>query len=179
LFQHGAFSARDVEMTAWALRGMAGGILAFMLIKIFAPGFYARQDTKTPVKIGLISVFANMLLNVVLILTFKMMQWDAVHIALAISSTGSAFVNAGLLYWYLHKQQVYQFGSHWKKIFLQYGIANVVMVAALLWTIQFYNGDVSQWLRIIELLALCALGAVVYGIVLLLTGFRPRHLRHD
>ncbi|TEU24168.1 murein biosynthesis integral membrane protein MurJ [Alkanindiges illinoisensis] len=179
LFQHGAFSARDVEMTAWALRGMSGGILAFMLIKIFAPGFYARQDSKTPVKIGLISVFANMLLNVVLIGTFKLMHWDAAHIALAISSTGSAFVNAGLLYWYLHKQQVYRFGSHWKKIFVQYGFANAAMVAALLAAIQFYNGDVSQWMRIIELLALCALGAVVYGIALLLAGFRPRQLRHD
>jgi putative peptidoglycan lipid II flippase len=179
LFQHGAFSARDVEMTAWALRGMAGGILAFMLIKIFAPGFYARQDTKTPVKIGLISVFVNMVLNVILISTFKVMDWEASHIALAISSTGSAFVNAGLLYWYLRKQQIYHFGSHWKKIVVQYGLANIAMVAALLWTIQFYNGDASQWLRIIELLALCALGAVVYAAALLLTGFRPRHLRHD
>ncbi|XID76125.1 murein biosynthesis integral membrane protein MurJ [Alkanindiges sp. WGS2144] len=179
LFQHGEFSARDVQMTAVALRGMAGGILAFMLIKIFAPGFYARQDTKTPVKIGLIAVFANMLFNVVLISLFKLMDWHAAHIALAVSSTGSAFVNAGLLYWYLHKENIFRFGGHWKKTMLQYALANIAMVAVLLWVMPFYQADASQWLRVIELLALCALGAAVYGAVLLLSGFRPRHLRHD
>lgn len=179
LFQHGAFTPSDVQMTAWALRGMAGGILAFMLIKIFAPGFYARQDTKTPVKVGLIAVFANMLLNVLLIGLFHVMEWPASHIALAISSTGSAFVNAGLLYWYLHKQQVYRFGAHWKKVFFQYAIANLALIAALVWGIQFYQGDVAQWIRVMELLGLCAWGAVVYAVALLLTGFRPRHLRHD
>lgn len=178
LFQHGAFTPHDVTMTAWALRGMSGGILAFMLIKIFAPGFYARQDTKTPVKIGLIAVFANMLMNVVLIYSFKLMGWEASHIALAISSTGSAFVNAGLLYWYLHKADVYRFEGHWKKTIMQYGIANVLMVVALLGALQFYQADVAQWLRIVEVLGLCALGAVSYLIGLLLMGFKVKQLRH-
>jgi putative peptidoglycan lipid II flippase len=129
--------------------------------------------------VGLIAVFANMLLNVLLIGLFHVMEWPASHIALAISSTGSAFVNAGLLYWYLHKQQVYRFGAHWKKVFFQYGIANLALIAALLWAIQFYQSDVAQWIRVMELLGLCAWGAVVYAVALLLTGFRPRHLRHD
>lgn len=179
LFQHGEFGMRDVQMTAWALRGMSGGILAFMLIKIFAPGFYARQDTRTPVKIGLITVFVNMALNIILITTFKLMNWEASHIALAISSTGSAFVNAGLLYWYLHKNNIYRFEGHWKKTSLQYLIANIAMVAVLIGAMQLYQAEVSQWLRILELLGLCAVGAVIYGAALLLTGFRPRHLRPD
>lgn len=179
LFQHGAFGLKDTEMTAWALQGMSGGVLAFMLIKIFAPGFYARQDTKTPVKVGLIAVFANMLMNVVLIGSFKLMGWDAAHVALAISSTGSAFVNAGLLYWYLHRQNIYRFQGHWKKTALQYAFANTAMVVSLLLALRFYNGEVAQWIRIFELLGLCALGAGVYGAALLLVGFRPRHLRHD
>lgn len=178
LFQHGEFGANDVAMTTAALQGMSGGILAFMLIKIFAPGFYARQDTKTPVKIGLIAVFANMLLNVVLIGWFKWMGWQAEHVALALSSTGSALVNAGLLYWYLHKRNIYRFEGHWKKTIWQYLFANAAMIVSLLFAVQFYQSELSQWLRIMELLALCALGATVYAVALLLTGFRPRHLKH-
>lgn len=179
LFQHGEFGVKDTEMTAWALQGMSGGVLAFMLIKIFAPGFYARQDTKTPVKIGLIAVFANMLMNVVLITGFKLMGWQASHVALAISSTGSAFVNAGLLYWYLHRQDIFRFQGHWKKTAVQYAFANIAMVLALLAGLHFYDGETAQWIRIMELLGLCVLGAGVYGTALLLVGFRPRHLRHD
>jgi putative peptidoglycan lipid II flippase len=178
LFQHGEFGAKDVAMTTAALQGMSGGILAFMLIKIFAPGFYARQDTRTPVKVGLIAVFANMLLNVVLISWFKWMDWEAEHIALALSSTGSAVVNAGLLYWYLHKRDIYRFEGHWKKTICQYAFANVAMVISLVFAVQYYQAELSQWLRIMELLGLCALGAIVYAVALLLTGFRPRHLRH-
>lgn len=179
LFQHGQFGIKDTEMTAWALQGMSGGVLAFMLIKIFAPGFYARQDTKTPVKVGLIAVFANMLLNVVLIGSFKLMGWQAAHVALALSSTGSAFVNAGLLYWYLHRQDIYRFQGHWKKTAVQYAFANTVMVISLLVALQFYNGEAAQWIRIFELLGLCVVGAAAYAAALLVAGFRPRHLRHD
>lgn len=179
LFQHGEFGVKDVAMTTWALQGMSGGILAFMLIKIFAPGFYARQDTRTPVKVGLIAVFANMLLNVMLIGWFKWMHWEAEHIALALSSTGSALVNAGLLYWYLHKRNIYRFEGHWKKTIWQYAFANVAMVVSLVFAVQYYQAELSQWLRIMELLGLCALGAMVYAVALLLTGFRPRHLRHE
>jgi putative peptidoglycan lipid II flippase len=100
-------------------------------------------------------------------------------VALAISSTGSAFVNAGLLYWHLHRQNVFRFESHWKKIIGQYMVANGAMVISLLAALNLYQAHVSQWLRIIELLGLCALGAGVFGVVLLLTGFRPRHLQHD
>lgn len=179
LFQHGQFGAKDVAMTTMSLQGMSGGILAFMLIKIFAPGFYARQDTKTPVRIGLMAVFANMLMNVVLISSFKLAGIQSQHVALAISSTGSAFVNAGLLYWHLHRQNIFRFESHWRKIIGQYLVSNGAMVISLLAALNFYQAHASQWLRIIELLILCAVGAGVFAVVLLLTGFRPRDLQHD
>ncbi|MEG0653417.1 MAG: murein biosynthesis integral membrane protein MurJ, partial [Acinetobacter sp.] len=85
LFQHGAFDARDTEMTAMALQCMSGGVLAFMLIKVFAPGFYAIQDTKTPVRVGLMAVAANAILNVVFLGLFKLIDWQAQHMALAIA----------------------------------------------------------------------------------------------
>ncbi|WP_171478614.1 murein biosynthesis integral membrane protein MurJ [Acinetobacter sp. WCHAc060025] len=178
LFQHGAFDARDTQMTAMALQCMSGGVLAFMLIKVFAPGFYAIQDTKTPVRVGLMAVAANAILNVIFIGIFKLIDWQAEHMALAIASSGSALVNAGMLYFYLHKKDIFRFGAHWKKLFIQYAIANAVMIVALWIGLTWYKGDVSQWIRILEVVGLCVLGVFAYAVALLVTGFRPRHLKH-
>ena len=178
LFQRGAFDVRDTQMTAMALQCMSGGVLAFMLIKVFAPGFYAMQDTKTPVRVGLMAVAANAILNIIFIGFFRFIDWQAEHIALAIASSGSALVNAGMLYFYLHKRDIFRFGAHWKKLFVQFSIANIAMVAALCYAMTWYNGEVSQWIRILEVLGLCTVGVVTYGIALLTTGFRPRHLKH-
>jgi putative peptidoglycan lipid II flippase len=77
-------------MTALALQCMSAGVISFMLIKVFAPGFYAQQDTKTPVRVGLMAVAANAILNVVFIGFFKLIDWQAEHMALALASSGSA-----------------------------------------------------------------------------------------
>jgi putative peptidoglycan lipid II flippase len=101
LFQHGEFTLRDTQMTALALQCMSAGVISFMLIKVFAPGFFAQQDTKTPVRIGVITVFANMLITIVLLGIFYLIGWKEQHMALALASSGSALVNAGLLSEYL------------------------------------------------------------------------------
>ena len=178
LFQHGAFDVRDTQMTAMALQCMSGGVLAFMLIKVFAPGFYAIQDTKTPVRVGLMAVAANAILNVVFIGIFKLIDWQAEHMALAIASSGSALVNAGMLYFYLHKRDIFRFGAHWKKLFMQFAVANIVMIAALWYGLTWYDGNASQWLRVVEVVGLCILGVLAYTVGLLVTGFRPRQLKH-
>ena len=178
LFQHGAFDVRDTQMTAMALQCMSSGVLAFMLIKVFAPGFYAIQDTKTPVRVGLIAVATNAILNIVFIGIFKLIDWQAEHMALAIASSGSALVNAGLLYFYLHKRDIFRFGAHWKKLFIQFAVANIVMIVALWYGLTWYDGNASQWLRIVEVVGLCVLGVVAYAVGLLVTGFRPRQLKH-
>ncbi|WP_171067783.1 murein biosynthesis integral membrane protein MurJ [Acinetobacter sp. NIPH 542] len=178
LFQRGEFDLRDTQMTALALQCMSAGVIAFMLIKVFAPGFYAQQDTKTPVRVGLMSVAANAILNVVFIGFFKLIDWHAEHMALALASSGSALVNAGLLYFYLHKRNIFRFDSHWKKLGLQYGLANLAMIAALWFALNWYNGELSQWLRIAEVVGLCVVGVVAYLVVLIITGFRPRDLKH-
>ena len=177
LFQHGRFGQADVDMTVWALRGLSGGILAFMLIKIFAPGFYARQDTKTPVKIGLIAVVANMVFNLILVGIFHLLQWP-LHAALSLASTASAFLNAGMLYRALARDGVYRIESHWKVIGFRYLCGNVLMAVVLVGGLQFYQHDAPQLQRIAELASLCLLGATAYGIGLLLTGFRPSQIRH-
>lgn len=177
LFERGAFTAEDTMMTALALQCMSAGVISFMLIKVFAPGFYAQQDTKTPVRVGLISVAANAILNIVFIGLFKWMDWEAEHLALALASSGSALVNAGLLYYYLHRRNIYRFGAHWKGLMLKFSVANALMAATLWYALSWYNGDVSEWLRVLELLGLCAVGAMTYIIGLVLMGFRPRHLK--
>jgi len=177
LFERGQFTFEDTQMTALALQCMSGGVIAFMLIKVFAPGFYAQQDTRTPVRVGLMAVAANAILNVIFIGFFKLIHWEAEHMALALASTGSAMVNAGLLYFYLHQRNIFRFGAHWKKIFMQFMFANVVMIAALAYALSWYNGDVSQWMRVLEVLILCVVGVVAYLTALVAAGFRPRHIK--
>ena len=178
LFQRGEFTFEDTHMTALALQCMSAGVISFMLIKVFAPGFYAQQDTKTPVRVGLMAVAANAILNVVFIGFFKLIDWHAEHMALALASSGSALVNAGMLYFYLHKRNIYRFGAHWKKLGFQFLVANITMIAALGYALTWYQGDIAQWLRIAEVVGLCILGVAAYVIGLLITGFRPRHLKH-
>lgn len=177
LFQRGEFTLEDTQMTALALQCMSAGVISFMLIKVFAPGFYAQQDTKTPVRVGLMAVAANAILNVVFIGFFKLIDWHAEHMALALASSGSALVNAGMLYFYLHKRNIFRFGAHWKKLAMQFALANIAMIAALWYGLTWYNGEVSQWIRVAEVIGLCVIGIAAYGIVLIASGFRPRHLR--
>jgi putative peptidoglycan lipid II flippase len=177
LFLRGEFLLRDAEMSGLALRSMAGGILGFMLIKIFAPAFFARQDVKTPVKIGIVSVFANMIFSVLFIGIFYFFELP-LHGGLALATTGAAFVNAGLLYYFLHKRGIFRFDSHWKKLFAQFIIATSAMVAALYLMLPYFPTDSAQRRRLVALLIICVIGAVVYGVVLLITGFRPRQLKH-
>ena len=177
LFLRGEFTLRDAQMSSIALKSMAGGILGFMMIKIFAPAFFARQDTRTPVKIGIVSVFANMVFSVIFIGIFYLLEIP-LHGGLALATTGAAFVNAGLLYYFLHKRDIFRFGSHWKKLFSQFAIATIAMIAVLYVMLPYFPATDAQWRRIMALLIMCVVGAVVYGVVLLATGFRPRQLKH-
>ena len=98
--------------------------------------------------------------------------------ALAISSSGSALVNAGMLYFYLHKRNIFRFGPHWKKLFIQFAMGNLVMIAALWYGLTWYTSDVAPWIRVLEVVGLCVIGVLAYAIGLLVSGFRPRDLKH-
>ncbi|PQA47975.1 murein biosynthesis integral membrane protein MurJ [Amnimonas aquatica] len=173
LFHHGKFDDNAVIQSAMALQALAGGILAFMLIKVFAPAFYARQDIRTPVRIGIIAMVANMVFNLMLV-------WHLAHVGLSLASTLSAFLNAGLLYKGLHQRGIYRLEAHWARLALRFLAANALMVAVLLWI----TPDTAWWLdnqgwsRVGWVLLICAAGAATYGIALLAAGFRPRELRH-
>ncbi len=98
LFYYGdVMTARDMSMATLSLRAYAVGLVAFMLIKVLAPGFFARQDMRTPVRIGVIAMVANMVLNLVYLLPLHH-YWQIGHVGLAAATSTSAFLNAILLF---------------------------------------------------------------------------------
>lgn len=135
LFHRGEFDARSVAMSAQSLRAYSLGLLAFMLIKVLAPGYFARQDTKTPVKIGIKAMAANMVFNLVLILPLA-------HVGLALATSLSAFMNAGWLLLGLRRQGVFYFQPGWGIFLLRLGFASAAMLGAifLIWS------DPQLWL---------------------------------
>ena len=107
----------DTHMTALAFKCMSAGVISFMLIKVFAPGFTpARHQNPCSCRFnggGCQCDFKRRFIGF-----FKLIDWHAEHMALALASSGSALVNAGMLYFYLHKRNIYRFGTHWKKLAL-------------------------------------------------------------
>jgi putative peptidoglycan lipid II flippase len=177
LFQYGKTTARDVLMASFSLRAYSAGLLAFMLIKVLAPGYFARQDTATPVKIGVFAMVANMVLNVAFVL--PLMRFGLGHMGLALATAISAFLNAGLLFWGLWRTGVFRAQPGWLRFAAGLMIGTGAMVAVLLVVLQFWT-DWVEWgwmVRGSRLLAICILGTAVYGAGLLLVGLRPRHLR--
>jgi len=170
-FYRGAFSANDVHMSANALMAFSFGLLGFILIKVLAPGFYARQDTKTPMRIGVISLIVNILLSLSLVFPLK-------HVGLALAISLSAFVNAGLLFFTLRRHDVYRPLPGWG-IFL----ARVIFASAIMGAVLFWGaGDVNSWLqaptlqRIYRLSIWVITGAAVYLLTVTAFGVRLAQL---
>ena len=125
LLQHGAFTASDTIASAAALAAFSAGLPAYILIKVLVPGFYARADTKTPVRIALVSMLVNLVGNLTLI-------WPFAHVGLAISTAISAWVNAGLLYWTLRRRGQFTADARLISTALRLLAATAVMTVFLL-----------------------------------------------
>ena len=172
LFHYGAMTDNDIQMAAMSLRAYAFGLVAFMLIKVLAPGFFARQDTKTPVKVGIIAMVANMVFNLLLI-------WPLAHAGLALATALSAFLNAGLLGYLLYRQQVLVFQPGWGRYAVQLIGGSVLMSVALMlvspdWQVWLEFG---LWQRVRWVAGLVALGGGLYFIWLTALGLRLRHFK--
>ncbi|AKH68963.1 murein biosynthesis integral membrane protein MurJ [Spongiibacter sp. IMCC21906] len=178
LFQYGELGSRDVAMAAMSLRAYSLGLIAFMLIKVLAPGFYARQDTKTPVRIGIIAMVANMVMNIALVIPLHY-YWQIGHVGLALATAASAWLNAGLLFRGLVKTAVYRPKAGWGRYLLQLLLAVCAMAAVLVWGNQWL-AELLQWpwwQRGLSLLALCASGAGAYLLLLILSGLKVAEFR--
>jgi len=167
LFQHGEFSAHDVMMSSRSLMAFSVGLPGFVLIKILASGFFARQDTRTPTKVAVIAMLTNITLNLVLI-------WPLAHAGLALATALAALVNAGLLYYYLCRQGVFKPRPGWWRFFLRLAAANVGLGLLLWWGVQ----ETTWWLaattmtRAWALTAWVGAGILVYFGTLWLGGLR-------
>ena len=170
LFHYGRFSAEDAWMTREALVAYSLGLVGMILVKILAPGFYARQNVVTPVKIGLVTLAATQLMNLAFIVPLK-------HAGLALAIGLGACLNAWLLYLFLKKQKIYSPQPGWPAFTLKISVAVLAMAAAL----RFAMGPAAQWLqagwhwKAGMLSGLVLLGTAVYAACLLALGFRLRH----
>ncbi|MBU6422124.1 MAG: murein biosynthesis integral membrane protein MurJ [Gammaproteobacteria bacterium] len=179
LFNYGHFNAYDSRMAQASLMAYAIGLMGFTLVKVFSPGFYARQDSRTPVKIGVISVVANIVLNLIITIPWAMSGLAAPHAGLALSTSLAAFINAWLLYHGLRRTQAYQPAAGWPLLWRRVLIANAVM-ALLLWVLVrplhvWLERGASQ--RVLWLAIWIVAAIVVYFAALFLGGFRLQHLR--
>src|SRR3954463_7064675 len=169
LFYHGAFNVQDVAMTRNALVAYSVGLLGLILVKVLAPGFYARQNFRTPVKIAVIALLATQAMNFVF-------MWPFQHAGLALAIGLGACLNAALLYYKLRQHNIFQPQKGWLSFLLKLGAAVGFMAIVLFTTM----GDASWWLaargggKMPAGVRLGILGLAVYAGCLFAFGFRPR-----
>jgi len=171
LFQYGATTPDDVHMMSNSLIGFALGLPGLVLVKILAPGFFARQNTRTPVKVGVIAVAVNIVAAIMLVYPLK-------HVGLAMATSIAAWVNAVLLLRLLRKGAIYAPGSGWPLFTFKILTAGILMAAVVFWC----GGPVNSWIeapiweRVLRLVWCITLGAMVYFATLFGFGIRPKHL---
>ncbi len=178
LFGYGKTTPVDILMSSYSLKAYALGLVAFMLIKVLAPAYFSRQDTKTPVKIGIIAMVVNMVLNIALVIPLHFI-WQLGHVGLATATSLAAFVNAGLLYRGIRRQKVYTPSAVWVLYLLRLCFANSVMAVVLLVSVYYLPSWLEQAVvpRIVQILCVCALGLFTYLVMLLLAGMRLRDMK--
>ena len=180
LFNYGEFDMQDAEMARMSLMAYSLGLPAFIFIKVLAPGYYARQDTRTPVRIAIRAMIANMFLNLLFVVPMVYWSIEGPHAGLALATTVSAYMNAIMLYLGLRRQGIYQPQDGWLSLSSRIFIANLLMAAFLL----YFSPALETWNlwslldRISYLTGFIVIAALVYFISLISIGFRPAQLRH-
>lgn len=194
LLQHGEFTPHDTRMASMSLAALSLGLPAFALVKVLAPAFFARQDTRTPVRAGVSAMLANMLLNAIfLAILFALWHrpgdldqgWlqalsrvPGLHVALALASAVASYLNLWMLWRALRRDGIYQREPGWLRFSLRLLLACAAMVAVLLaglWLWPDWTGGV--WERIVRLAVLVGGGGLAYLAVMAALGFRLRELR--
>jgi putative peptidoglycan lipid II flippase len=179
LFQYGEFTAFDVRMASLSLMAYAVALIGFTLVKVLSPGYFSRQDVRTPVRISIRAMLLNIALNLAIVVPMYRLGIPGAHAGLAAATGLAAVYNATALYLGLRRAGVYARGEGWGPLLGRVLFANLVMGAAL-WALA---GPLDGWLeaawheRGLRLTAIIFLGFGAYLAALLLAGLRPRHLR--
>jgi putative peptidoglycan lipid II flippase len=177
LFQYDAFQAVDARMSAYSLVAYSAGLPAFIAVKVLAPGYYARQDTSTPVKIAIAAMVSNMLLNLLFVGLLLKNGFEGPHAGLALASTVAAYLNAILLYRGLRNREVYIPERGWVRVWISVILACITMGALLV----FMTQDIAGWLnataalRVRNLSLIIIFGVILYVFASMLTGLK----KHD
>ncbi len=173
LFNYGKFNAVDVNMTAYAVIAYGVGLIGLIVVRILAPGFYAKQDIRTPVKIAVFVLILTQLMNLLFVPVFA-------HAGLALSIGIGACGNAAILFYMLRKKGIYQPEKGWKIFFLKLAVALVLLAAVSIWSASYFDWIGMQTHPLYRMGAL-AIVMIVCGVIyfgtLLLLGFRIRHFR--
>jgi putative peptidoglycan lipid II flippase len=175
IFQYGEFDANDVTMAQLALVAYSIGLLGFIYVKVLSPGYFARQDTRTPMKIALYSMGFKVVITLVLVLGMLQMAYKAPHVGLALSTAVSAILQSWLLYRGLVRDGIYTPDPGWLSFLVRIVAACAVMALVL----HFGVPAMSQWggwdmlQRVWRLLLWVAIGGGIYFLSLILLGIRP------
>ena len=179
VYGHGRFGEDDVRMTTWALWAYGAGFMGFSLVKVLVPGFYARQETRLPVRYAIIGLICGMSLSLALFIAHRATGFAGAHTGLAISTSLTAWVNALLLFWRLKRDGIYTPGAGWLPFVLKTAAATLAM-AGVVWA---FGGLQADWMhfdtlhRATRLALMIAAAMAAYFAVLLALGIRPRDLR--
>jgi len=169
IFLYGEFGQHDLAMASESLVAYSFGLIAFILIKILAPAYFSRQDTKTPVKIGIVALLVNLALNLLL-------MGPMGHTGLALATSIAAFVNADLLYLGLKRRDVYQSQTRWGLLSVKVMLSSGSMCAVLFYLNNYfgdwYSSSVLNRVAILGVLVL--VGAATYFLTLFMFGLRKK-----
>ncbi|CAL4042849.1 Lipid II flippase MurJ [Buchnera aphidicola (Phyllaphis fagi)] len=168
LFQYGKFTKFDTLMTEQSLLGYSIGLIAFILVKVLSPGFYSRQDTKTPMIISMITISVTQIINTMLFLT------SLGQLGLSLSISFSAWLNVILLYWYLYRNKIFIPQSGWLLLFIRVIVASFISSISLLFILNIMppwdTGIVIY--KLLRLFSVFLFSVIVYVITLLVLGLR-------
>lgn len=179
VYGHGRFGPEDVRMTSWALWAYGAGFMGFSLVKVLVPGFYARQETRLPVRYAIIGLISGMSLSLALFAVYRATGFVGAHVGLAISTSLTAWVNAALLFRRLRADGIYTPGAGWGRFALKVSLATLAMAIVIV----LFHAPIADWLALGalarggRLLVLIVSAIAVYFGVLFALGIRPRDLR--
>ncbi len=176
LFGYGAFLASDAKMASYSLIAYSLGLPAFLLIKVFAPAFFSRQDTRTPVRIGIISLISNMAYNLLFVLPMIWLDFIAPHTGLALASSVAAWQQAIMLYRALSANDIYRAANELKGFTVKVLCALIIMSLAILLVSDIDWQQHDAMARLWRLLVIITGSGALYAFTLTISGIRFRHL---